>query len=184
MAPGLTLPENNTSPQEMIISSGDLIPMALPNFLAHKKEAGEKTSGSLIQIDNHKPVAFDNTATANKTDDKLIQAMESNGTEDLTAKIGMECDIKNLYQKEDERGRCTWTDKYPDDLDEAAENEATARYAVLVRNKKSYDSRKKLEIDSIVIQSPLLKNALSLVLKNYPGKALSRNFHFLEHTDT
>jgi hypothetical protein len=173
MAPGLTLPENNTTSQEMIISSEDFIPMALPNSPAHKKDVGEKTSISLIQIDNHEPVPFDGNATANKTDDKLIRAEESNGTEDLTAKVGMECDIKNLYQKEDDRGRCTWTDKYPDDLEEAAENEATARYAVLVRNKKSYDSRKKLEIDSIVIQSPLLKNALSLVLKDYPGKALS-----------
>jgi hypothetical protein len=85
-------------------------------------------------------------------------------------KVGMECDLKNLYQKEDDRGRHTWTDKYPDDLDEAAENEITARYAILVRNKKSFDSRKKLEIDSIVVQSPLLKNVLSKILKDYPGK--------------
>lgn len=84
--------------------------------------------------------------------------------------VGMECDIKNLYQKEDERGRTTWTEKYPDNLDEAAENEITARYAILVRNKKSFDSRKKLEIDSIVVQSPLLKEVLSKVLKDYPGK--------------
>jgi hypothetical protein len=34
---------------------------------------------------------------------------------------------------------------------------------------KSYDSRKKLEIDSIVIQSPLLKSALHDVLRDYPG---------------
>jgi len=83
---------------------------------------------------------------------------------------GMECDIKNLYQKEDEHGRTTWTDKYPDNLDEAAENELTAKFAILVRNKKSFDSRKKLEIDSIVIQSPLLKTVLSTILKDYPGK--------------
>jgi len=94
---------------------------------------------------------------------------DSNGTEKVH-EVGMECDIKNLYQKEDERGRTTWTDKYPDNLDEAAENEITARFAILVRNKKSFDSRKKLEIDSIVVQSPLLKNVLSKVLKDYPGK--------------
>ena len=82
---------------------------------------------------------------------------------------GMDCDLKNLYQKEDDRGRFTWTDKYPDNLDEAAENEITARFAILVRNKKSFDSRKKLEIDSIVIQSPLLKVVLAKVLKGYPG---------------
>ncbi|TVY55108.1 Fidgetin-like protein 1 [Lachnellula cervina] len=93
---------------------------------------------------------------------------ESNGTENVPD-VGMECDIKNLYQKEDARGRTTWTDKYPDNLDEAAENEITARFAILVRNKKSFDSRKKLEIDSIVVQSPLLKKVLSKVLKDYPG---------------
>lgn len=86
-------------------------------------------------------------------------------------KVGMECDLKHLYQKEDDKGRTTWSDKYPEDLEEAAENEKTARFAILVRNKKSFDSRKKLEIDSIVIQSPLLKNVLAIVLKDYPGKS-------------
>ncbi|CZS90199.1 related to TOB3 (member of AAA-ATPase family) [Rhynchosporium graminicola] len=88
---------------------------------------------------------------------------------DTVLKLGMKCDLKNLYQKEDERGRASWTDKYPEDLDEAAENETTARYAILVRNKKSFDPRKKLELDSIVVQSPLLKQVLTKVLKDYPG---------------
>jgi hypothetical protein len=82
---------------------------------------------------------------------------------------GMKSDFRNLYQKEDERGRTSWTDIYPDNLDEAVENEVTARYAILVRLKKSFDSRKKLELDSIVVQSPLLKKVLSTVLKDYPG---------------
>jgi hypothetical protein len=81
----------------------------------------------------------------------------------------MECDIKNLYQKLDGR----WTDKYPDHIEEAVENDATARYAILVRNKQSFDARKKLEIESIIVQSPLLKNILGEVLKDYPGKFLS-----------
>lgn len=102
---------------------------------------------------------------ASGTEDKTI----SDDGSDEAAKAGMECDVKNLYQKEDEHGRFTWTDKYPENLDEAAENEITARYAILVRNKKSFDSRKKLEIDSIVVQSPLLKIVLSKVLKDYPG---------------
>jgi hypothetical protein len=85
-------------------------------------------------------------------------------------KIGMECDLKHLYQKEDDKGRTSWTDKYPEELEEAAENEKTAKFAILVRNKKSFeDSRKKLEIDSIVVQSPLLKIVLAKVLKDYPG---------------
>ena len=85
-------------------------------------------------------------------------------------KPGMRPDVKNLYQsKPDNRGKTTWVEKYPDDLEEAAENAETARYALLIRNSKCYDGRKKLQIDSIVVQSPLLKNVLGTVLKNYPG---------------
>ena len=85
-------------------------------------------------------------------------------------KPGMITDVKNLYQsKPDNRGKTTWVDKYPDDLEEAAENAESARYALLIRNSKCYDGRKKLQIDSIVVQSPLLKKALGSVLKDYPG---------------
>ena len=95
----------------------------------------------------------------------------ANGTDTrVKPKVGMISDVKNLYEgKPDNRGRSTWVDKYPDDIEEAAENAETARYALLIRNKKSYDGRKKLEMDSIVVQSPLLKLALGEVLKDYPG---------------
>lgn len=120
------------------------------------------------------PVATENGSNPVQQLEAIVAALtvtpkDTNGTEKV-APVGMECDIKNLYQKEDDRGRTTWTDVYPDDLDEAAENEITARFAILVRNKKSFDSRKKLEIDSIVVQSPLLKQVLSKVLKDYPGR--------------
>lgn len=98
------------------------------------------------------------------------------GKEDCipAAKAGMIPDVKNLYQgKPDSRGRSAWVDKYPDDLEEAAENAETARYAFVIRNKKCYDGRKKLQIDSITIQSPLLKNALGVILKDYPGVTAS-----------
>ncbi|KAI0909040.1 P-loop containing nucleoside triphosphate hydrolase protein [Ustulina deusta] len=81
----------------------------------------------------------------------------------------MVCEKKDLYLTLDKRNKATWTDELPDGLDEAAEGKQTEKYAFLVRNKKSDDSRKKLEIDSIVIQSPLLKNVLHDVLKDYPG---------------
>lgn len=54
-------------------------------------------------------------------------------------------------------------------MEEAAENEVTAKYALLVRLKKSFDSRKK-ELESIVVQGPLLRKALREVLKDYPGE--------------
>ncbi|KAI1266462.1 P-loop containing nucleoside triphosphate hydrolase protein [Xylariaceae sp. FL1019] len=87
--------------------------------------------------------------------------------------VGMICERKDLYQKFDKHGKTTWTEEFPDDLDEAVENEKTEKYALLVRNCKSYDSRKKLEIDSITIQSPLLKKVLREVLKDYPGVTTS-----------
>ena len=84
---------------------------------------------------------------------------------------GMECDIKNLYQgPEDNRGRFNWLDTLPADIDAAVEDEETAKFAILVRKTRCYnDSRKVLEIDSLVIQSPLLKEALGEILKDYPG---------------
>lgn len=83
---------------------------------------------------------------------------------------GMIIDVKNLYQsKPDNRGKTTWVDKYPDDLEDVAENAESARYALLIRNSKCYDGRKKLQIDSIVVQSPLLKQVLGSILKEYPG---------------
>lgn len=102
-------------------------------------------------------------------------ASTSNGNvngEGQPAKIkpGMLSSVKNLYQgKPDNRGKSTWVDTYPDDLEEAAENAESARHALLIRNKKCYDGRKKLEMDSIVVQSPLLKKALGIVLHDYPG---------------
>ena len=135
----------------------------LPQVL-HTTMSPAPTENGLVALETTqvKPAVVSGTSV---TEDRAIAA-----DGDEVAKVGMECDIKHLYQKEDERGRFTWTDKYPENLDEAAENEITARYAILVRNKKSFDSRKKLEIDSIVVQSPLLKSVLSKVLKDYPGR--------------
>jgi hypothetical protein len=69
---------------------------------------------------------------------------------------GMKCDLVNLYRNDDG----DWVKDYPSNLVEAAEDEETAQCAIIVRNEKSSDSRKKLEIHSIIVQSPLIKNIL------------------------
>lgn len=56
-----------------------------------------------------------------KTDDNdSVKTVDSKGkpatngatkSEETACHVGMECDIKNLYSKEDERGRVTWTEK-------------------------------------------------------------------------
>ncbi|KAF2119614.1 P-loop containing nucleoside triphosphate hydrolase protein [Lophiotrema nucula] len=84
---------------------------------------------------------------------------------------GMKTGRKSLYSgKEDKKGRYQWQDTIPEDIGEAAENDKTAKWALLVRNVKVYnDPRKVMAIHSIVVQSPLLKKLLAGVLKNYPG---------------
>ncbi|KAI1814995.1 ATPase [Poronia punctata] len=85
---------------------------------------------------------------------------------------GMRTEAKNVYKsKEDANGDYTWTDKYPEDVEEAAEDEETRECAIIVRNVKSKDSRKALEAQSIVIQSPPLREALGHILHDYPGVA-------------
>lgn len=84
--------------------------------------------------------------------------------------VGLISQSKDIYRsKKDDNGEFTWVDKYPEDVPEAAENDETARYAVIVRKKKSADSRKKLEAHSLIVQSPWLKTALAEILEGYPG---------------
>ncbi|KAF3765659.1 P-loop containing nucleoside triphosphate hydrolase protein [Cryphonectria parasitica EP155] len=87
--------------------------------------------------------------------------------------VGSVSEVKNIYRSQkDSDGNWTWVDKYPEDAQEPAENAVTDTYAVLVRNVKSQDGRKKLEAHSIVVQSPWLRQALGeVILKDYPGVA-------------
>lgn len=131
---------------------------------------------SLLRFVIYKKVYFDNMTIlgspqiTNSNDTSQVAVPLDGKKETTRISAGMIPDIKNLYEaKPDHRGRSTWVDKYPDDLEEVAENAETARYALIIRNKKCYDGRKKLQIDSIVVQSPLLKKALRYVLKDYPG---------------
>jgi hypothetical protein len=67
---------------------------------------------------------------------------------------------------------------YPDDLEEPVENEESEQFALLIRKRKCYDGRKKLEMHSLVVQSKLLKNVLGKVLEGYPG--ISTNLERVE----
>ena len=104
------------------------------------------------------------------TDHAQADSIPTAGGADMFVATGMRCNIKNLYQSApDEDGDRQWVDKYPDYVEEPSENDETLRYALLIRNIKSSDSHKKLEIHSIVVQSPVLKKALGSVLQGYPG---------------
>lgn len=98
-------------------------------------------------------------------------ASAEDGESDEHYEPGMKLGLKELYSgKEDKKGRYQWQDTIPADLGDPAENDKTAKWALLVRNIKVYgDPRKVLAIHSIVVQSPVLKKLLSSVLKGYPG---------------
>ena len=82
----------------------------------------------------------------------------------------MTSDAKNLYRTEPDKNlQWNWTDKYPEDIIEAAENEETANFAFPFRNIQSYNGRRKLNIHSIVIQNPLLRRVLRPILRGYSG---------------
>jgi hypothetical protein len=51
--------------------------------------------------------------------------------------VGAVSEIKELYAKYDKDGNRSWSEEVPDDLVEAAENEKSLKYAVLVRKSKS-----------------------------------------------
>lgn len=108
-----------------------------------------------------------------KDDEEGDESKDGEDKEDKPkVQVGSVSEAKNIYRgASDDDGNWTWVDKYPDDVEEAAENEETATYAVVVRNQKSNDSRKKLEAHSIIVQSPWLKTALAEIMAEYPGVA-------------
>jgi hypothetical protein len=78
--------------------------------------------------------------------------------------------VHNLYQSApDAHDVWTWVDEYPIDIKEAAEDEETEKCAIIVRNVKCTDGRRKTKAHSMIIQSPHLKMALSEILHDYPG---------------
>ena len=119
--------------------------------------------GGFKYVDN--PDRTFNMKQASDEDQETVVAKPS---EDQIAP-GMLSDCKPLYQERDKNNRLQWVAKEPDDIVDPVEGKETAKYAFLVRKKKSYDSRKKFDIDSIIVQSPLLKEVLGKILRDYPG---------------
>ncbi|EHA47386.1 hypothetical protein MCOR27_006928 [Pyricularia oryzae] len=138
--------------------------------MSDKLAADEETSSVVIVTPVEGSEKGDAADSQSKSPEQEDGEKKSEESEEKVI-VGMVCGTKDLYQKWDQNqpNKFTWTEKYPEDLEEAAENAETMKFAILVRNKKSYDSRKKLEIDSIVIQSPLIKKVLHDVLEDYPG---------------
>ncbi|KAM7184833.1 AAA ATPase family protein [Naviculisporaceae sp. PSN 640] len=88
-----------------------------------------------------------------------------------TKPIGSVAEIKNLYMSPKDRdGSYTWVSEPPQDLPEPGENSESDTYAILVRNIKTKGcARRKLQAQTIIIQSPHLKTALAEIFAEYPG---------------
>ncbi|KAH6679363.1 putative ATP-dependent zinc metalloprotease FtsH [Halenospora varia] len=104
------------------------------------------------------------TPSAPATDDKTSMALVPHVPTKASTK-GMKCKAIDFYPDKDGE----WTQKYPFHIQEASENDETAEYAILKRNMKSSDTRKKLSLHSVVVQSPLIKKVLGKVFKGYAG---------------
>lgn len=68
-----------------------------------------------------------------------IDGSDNDSTQIMTGHLA---ETKDLYAKEDQAGNISWTDKHPDDVEEAAENANTLKYAVIVQKSKSCPTTK------------------------------------------
>ena len=143
-----------------------------PSVSSSSSSSNEESSDEQPVKNGVKHIVIDGKAKPSK--DGAKEDAEEDG---VRYDAGMKSGLKHLYSgKEDKKGRFQWQDKIPEDIGDPAENDQTAKWALLVRNVKVYnDPRRVLSIHSIVVQSPLLKKLLAGVLKGYPGVTVGLN---------
>lgn len=145
-------------------------PVSMSSSSSDAEESSPSNNAPIINGTKH--VLLNGKPEANGVEDE-----EKTEEEKEKFEPGMKSGLKHLYSgKEDKKGRFQWQDKIPEDIGDPAENDETAKWALLVRNVKVYnDPRRVLSIHSIVVQSPLLKKLLGGVLKGYPGVTVGLN---------
>ncbi|CAG9953693.1 unnamed protein product [Clonostachys rosea f. rosea IK726] len=125
----------------------------------------------------------DSGPEATPTEDKTTDTQEENqpssepegddekSKEEEVLPVGSVTASHNLFAKYDKDGKRSWSATMPTHIEEAAENDETKKFAVIVRKlaPKEADSSKPLIVDSIIIQSPHLKTELGKLFKDYPG---------------
>jgi hypothetical protein len=85
----------------------------------------------------------------------------------VLAPSGSLTSIHSVY--EDAWGQGKWTTKFPTRAEPPVEDAESAQYALVARYLLSESSSKTVDLHSIVVQSPLLKDSLGRVLKDYEG---------------
>lgn len=107
------------------------------------------TSLGLKIVDDDINSLSDSECSDTSKDLKNAKAVEDDAREKklANAPAGSVTEIKSLYQgPADFQGRTQWIDRVPDDVEEAAENEETAKYVLVVRKKKCFDGRRKFDL--------------------------------------
>lgn len=73
-------------------------------------------------------------------DDSTSTSDKAEGDEKKEVHLkGMVSDSKTLFAKYDKQGNRSWSDRKPDDFEEAAEGEETEKFAIIVRKRKLDD---------------------------------------------
>jgi hypothetical protein len=89
-----------------------------------KKEKGKKSRS------NNASSSSSGSSDESSSDDN---SSSDEGDDDKKILVGSVAEHKNLYEKRDKHDRITWTEKVPEDLEEAGENDETLKFAVIVR---------------------------------------------------
>lgn len=90
------------------------------------------------------------------------------------APVGSICKALHLYQMNpDDNGITSWTKDSVAETAEPVKDPESSQYAIIVREVKCCSGYKRLEIDSIVVQSDHLKRVLAGVMYGYRGITMS-----------
>jgi hypothetical protein len=107
---------------------------------------------------------------------RIKKPNEEEGESDTDVAIarGMRAELLNLYEGYPKCPCCiNWAEEFPDDVKGIIEAvKGTQQYAVLLRSRKCHKkgAMRPLELDLIVVHSPLIKTVLhEKVFHNYPG---------------
>lgn len=90
-----------------------------------------------VPVVSAEPASEANSESDKKDTEEEKPAEENKEEEKEKILVGAVSEIKELYAKYDKDGNRSWSEEVPDDLVEAAENEKSLKYAVLVRKSKS-----------------------------------------------
>ncbi|GME62479.1 Cytochrome P450 [Neofusicoccum parvum] len=133
------------------------------NSIADDFASAQATKVSLLEALNGLPPIEEHNVPLVSSDDELLPETDLEG---------LTCRIKTLYEGPSKCDCCiNWVETYPEDVRTAIEEDAeTKRQALIVRMKKNHgDGGNPLVLDSVVVQSPLLKELLGEVFAGYNG---------------